>query len=55
MTAAFGTGQILGPIAAGYAADWSGSFLAPSLGAALILLVCAAIGWAARDRGLGPR
>ncbi|MEP1292733.1 MAG: YbfB/YjiJ family MFS transporter, partial [Nitratireductor sp.] len=51
MTAAFGTGQILGPIAAGYAADWTGSFLAPSLGAAMILLACAIIGWSAREPG----
>ena len=39
MTAAFGTGQILGPLVAGALADWSGSFLLPSLGAALVLLV----------------
>lgn len=55
MTAAFGTGQILGPIAAGYAADWTGSFLAPSLGAAMILLACAVIGWSARDGSLRAR
>lgn len=48
MTAAFGTGQILAPIAAGYAAEWTGSFLVPSLGAALALLASAWIGWSAR-------
>jgi len=45
MTASFGTGQILGPIAAGYLADWTGSFVVPSMGAALGLLLCAAIGY----------
>ena len=45
MTASFGTGQILGPIIAGYLADWSGSFVVPSMGAALVLLLCAAIGY----------
>jgi predicted MFS family arabinose efflux permease len=45
MTASFGTGQILGPIAAGYLADWTGSFVVPSIGAALVLLLCAAIGY----------
>ena len=47
MTASFGTGQILGPIAAGYGADWTGSFAAPSVGAALALLVAGAIAWSA--------
>lgn len=45
MTASFGTGQIVGPILAGYGADWSGSFLAPSVGAALVLAAAAAIAW----------
>lgn len=45
MTAAFGTGQILGPIFAGLLADWTGSFFAPSIGAAVVLLLCAAIGY----------
>jgi predicted MFS family arabinose efflux permease len=45
MTASFGTGQILGPIAAGFLADWTGSFFAPSIGAAIVLLVCGAIGY----------
>ncbi len=43
MTAAFGIGQILGPIAAGLLADATGSFFLPSLGAAVVLLVAAAI------------
>ncbi|MFN3549909.1 MAG: YbfB/YjiJ family MFS transporter [Mesorhizobium sp.] len=51
MTASFGAGQILGPILAGYGADWTGSFAAPSAGAALALLAAAAIGWSAGRRG----
>ncbi len=45
MTASFGTGQILGPIAAGFLADWTGSFFVPSIGAAIMLLLCGAIGY----------
>ncbi|MCC0026164.1 MAG: YbfB/YjiJ family MFS transporter [Zhengella sp.] len=41
MTAAFGTGQIVGPLLAGYAADWTGSFTLPSLGASVVLLLAA--------------
>ncbi|APH71148.1 YbfB/YjiJ family MFS transporter [Aquibium oceanicum] len=52
MTASFGTGQILGPIAAGYGADWTGSFAAPSVGAAMALLVAGAIAWSAGRRPL---
>ncbi|MDF1606641.1 YbfB/YjiJ family MFS transporter [Hoeflea sp. YIM 152468] len=43
MTAAFGTGQILGPVVAGYLADWSGSYTWASLAAAAGLLVSGAI------------
>ena len=43
MTASFGVGQIVGPILAGYGADWTGSFAAPSVGAALALLAAAVI------------
>jgi predicted MFS family arabinose efflux permease len=43
MTAAFGIGQILGPIFAGFVADRTGSFTAPSIGAAVALLLCALI------------
>ncbi|WP_187969922.1 YbfB/YjiJ family MFS transporter [Aquibium microcysteis] len=50
MTAAFGTGQILGPILAGYGADWSGSFAAPSVGAAIVLVAAAVIAWAGERR-----
>lgn len=44
MTAAFGLGQILGPIVAGVVADRTGSFTAPSILAAFVLLVAAALG-----------
>lgn len=53
MTASFGVGQILGPIAAGYGAVWTGSFAAPSFGAALALLAAAWIGWMAGRCGHG--
>ena len=43
MTAAFGIGQIAGPVIAGYLADWTGSFLVPSLAAACVLAVSAAL------------
>lgn len=45
MTAAFGIGQILGPIAAGLVADWTGSFFVPSIAAAIALLLCGAIAY----------
>jgi predicted MFS family arabinose efflux permease len=48
MTAFFGIGQILGPIVAGVLAERTGSFFAPSLLAALVLLVSAALAWSAR-------
>lgn len=43
MTAAFGTGQILGPVVAGYLADWSGTYTWASLAAAAGLLAAGAI------------
>ena len=55
MTASFGLGQILGPVVAGYMADWTGSFLAPSLVAAGGLLVCGAIGWSVGSPEKSPR
>lgn len=51
MTASFGLGQILGPIVAGIAADWTGSFVVPSLVAAAALLLSAGIAWSARPAG----
>lgn len=43
MTAAFGVGQIIGPVVAGYLADWSGTYTWASLAAAAALLVSGAI------------
>ena len=43
MTAAFGLGQIVGPIVAGYGFDLTGSFLASSLLAAAALCIGAAL------------
>ncbi|MBZ9791333.1 MFS transporter [Rhizobium sp. 3T7] len=43
MTAAFGVGQIIGPIVAGWMAEQTGSFTTPTYAAAAALLVCAAL------------
>lgn len=43
MTAAFGFGQMIGPLAAGFGRDWTGSFTGPSLLAALALVVAAGL------------
>jgi predicted MFS family arabinose efflux permease len=50
MTASFGVGQIVGPIVAGFLAEWSGSFFAPSLLAALVLALSGAIVWSATPK-----
>ena len=50
MTAAFGFGQIVGPIFAGYIADLTGTFFVPSLGAALVLVLSAILAWDAGRR-----
>jgi predicted MFS family arabinose efflux permease len=50
MTASFGVGQIIGPIAAGLLAEWSGSFFIPSLLAAAVLVVSGAIVWSAAPK-----
>jgi hypothetical protein len=51
MTASFGVGQIVGPIVAGVLAEQSGSFFAPSLLAAAVLVVSGALAWSARRGG----
>ena len=43
MTAAFGFGQMVGPIIAGYGRDWTGSFAGPSFLAVLALVIAAAL------------
>ena len=52
MTASFGTGQILGPIAAGFVADRTGNFVLASLLAAVALLAAAVLVLSSR-RGAG--
>ena len=48
MTVAFGTGQILGPLVAGYLASASGSYVTASLAAAAALMLAAATASSAR-------
>ncbi|HTV70940.1 MAG TPA: YbfB/YjiJ family MFS transporter [Rhizobiaceae bacterium] len=48
MTASFGIGQIIGPVVAGFMADWTGDFILPSVGAGLILVASGALVLAAR-------
>ncbi|WP_082512261.1 MULTISPECIES: MFS transporter [unclassified Rhizobium] len=43
MTAAFGVGQIIGPLVAGWLAEGNGNFNAPTLVAAAVLLFCAGL------------
>jgi predicted MFS family arabinose efflux permease len=43
MTAAFGVGQIVGPIVAGSMADKSGGFTDPTLAAAVVLVIAASL------------
>jgi predicted MFS family arabinose efflux permease len=48
LTSAFGLGQIVGPVVAGYGFDLTGSFVLPSLLAAAALVVSAALALAIR-------
>lgn len=50
MTAAFGLGQIVGPIAAGLLAQASGNYVLPSLMAAVALLLSGVIAWSAAPK-----
>jgi predicted MFS family arabinose efflux permease len=50
MTAAFGVGQITGPLLAGIAADLTGSFFAPSIGAAVALMIAGLVGFQASNQ-----
>jgi MFS family permease len=43
MTAAFGVGQIIGPVAAGWIAQVTGNFVLPTIIAAVVLVFCAAL------------
>jgi predicted MFS family arabinose efflux permease len=53
MTAAFGVGQIVGPVFAGFAYDLTGSFALPSLAAAGGLVIAALLTWTIRPKTAG--
>jgi len=50
MTASFGLGQILGPVAAGLLAQASGDFFVASIAAAAVLVVSGAVTWSAAPK-----
>ncbi|TIT94190.1 MAG: YbfB/YjiJ family MFS transporter, partial [Mesorhizobium sp.] len=50
MTAAFGLGQIIGPIAAGLLAQASGNYVLASIMAAAALLVSGVVAWSAAPK-----
>ncbi|TJX60670.1 MAG: YbfB/YjiJ family MFS transporter, partial [Mesorhizobium sp.] len=50
MTASFGLGQIIGPIAAGLLAQASGDFFLASIVAAAVLVVSGALTWSAAPK-----
>jgi hypothetical protein len=54
MTASFGIGQILGPIAAGFIAQWTGDFVLASAAASVALLAAAAISLVSRIAAKSP-
>jgi predicted MFS family arabinose efflux permease len=54
MTAAFGLGQAIGPVAAGYGFDLTGSFLVPSLVAAIGLCIAMALALNLGRSGASP-
>ena len=51
MTASFGLGQMIGPALAGWMRDLTGSFAAPSLIAALVLVAGGLLVWPMREQG----
>ncbi len=51
MTASFGLGQMIGPGMAGWMRDFTGSFAAPSLIAAAVLVAGGLLVWPMRERG----
>jgi predicted MFS family arabinose efflux permease len=53
MTAAFGLGQIVGPIFAGVVFDLTGSFTLPSLAASAALVIGALLTWTIRRKAAG--
>lgn len=55
LTAAFGLGQMIGPAFAGYVSEFTGSYKAPSLAAALLLLIAAVLAVALRTATPPPR
>jgi predicted MFS family arabinose efflux permease len=54
MTAAFGLGQVVGPVVAGHLADWTGDFTVASVVAAVVLLAAALVALVARGRTAEP-
>lgn len=54
MTAAFGLGQVAGPVVAGHLADWTGDFTVASVVAAAMLLAASLVALGARDRAAQP-
>lgn len=50
MTASFGLGQIIGPIAAGLLAQASGNFFLASIVAAAVLVVSGIVTWSAAPK-----
>ena len=50
MTSALGIGQIIGPIFAGYLHAASGSYFAPSLAAAAVMILAGLLAFSTQER-----